>query len=145
MYIIFRYIYMYNYIYMDTHTRKTHNAKQLKGEHDIWALDLIGFGHSEKPTISYTQFLWEVTLCCSMLQCVAGSVAVCCRECCMHIHTRMHTHIYTHHTQAHWRITALCEWVNFFTVTHTCTHTLFFAYLHTHVHTHVHRSTHTCW
>jgi hypothetical protein len=32
---------------------------QLKGHSDVWALDLLGFGHSEKPTLSYTQFLWE--------------------------------------------------------------------------------------
>ena len=26
----------------------------------VYAVDLLGFGHSEKPGLSYTQHLWEV-------------------------------------------------------------------------------------
>ena len=43
---------------------------ELGGEYDVWALDLLGFGHSEKPTISYTQFLWEDVVRDFVLECV---------------------------------------------------------------------------
>ena len=25
----------------------------------VWAVDMLGFGHTEKPGLSYTQHLWE--------------------------------------------------------------------------------------
>ena len=39
-------------------------------KYDVWAIDLLGFGHSEKPTISYTQFLWEDVVRDFVLECV---------------------------------------------------------------------------
>lgn len=38
--------------------------------YDVWAIDLLGFGHSEKPTLSYTQFLWEDVVRDFVLECV---------------------------------------------------------------------------
>ncbi len=32
---------------------------QLAQDYDVWALDLLGFGHSVKEPITYTQYLWQ--------------------------------------------------------------------------------------
>jgi len=50
---------------------------ELGGEYDVWALDLLGFGHSEKPTLSYTQFLWEDVVRDFVLECVQVYIVRC--------------------------------------------------------------------
>lgn len=34
-------------------------AKSLSSDFDVYALDSLGFGHSEKPPLSYNQYLWR--------------------------------------------------------------------------------------
>lgn len=34
-------------------------AKELSDDFDVYALDSLGFGHSEKPPLSYNQYLWR--------------------------------------------------------------------------------------
>lgn len=34
-------------------------AEALCGEFEVYALDSLGFGHSEKPPLSYNQYLWR--------------------------------------------------------------------------------------
>jgi len=37
-----------------------HNQfEELSKDHKVYAVDLLGFGHAEKPAISYTQYFWE--------------------------------------------------------------------------------------
>jgi pimeloyl-ACP methyl ester carboxylesterase len=38
----------------------------------IFALDLLGFGHSEKPGISYTQHVWEAQVCDFAIEVMGG-------------------------------------------------------------------------
>mmetsp|Transcript_26010 Transcript_26010/g.64209 ORF Transcript_26010/g.64209 Transcript_26010/m.64209 type:complete len:754 (-) Transcript_26010:71-2332(-) len=33
--------------------------RELSPDYKVFAIDLIGFGHSEKPPVSYSQFMWE--------------------------------------------------------------------------------------
>ena len=32
---------------------------ELAGQYRIFAIDLLGFGHSEKPPVTFTQYLWQ--------------------------------------------------------------------------------------
>jgi len=43
---------------------------------EIYALDLLGFGHSEKPGLSYTQYMWEAQIIDFVREVVGGPVVL---------------------------------------------------------------------